>query len=248
MSIIKPANRPLQVFFRSAPIPCPYLPDRQESKLFTRLVPASGADVNSALSQAGFRRSHDIVYRPVCPDCAACVPVRVPVARFAARRTLARIRRRNADLALRLVPAHPTLEQYRLFHAYQQSRHGDGEMARMSLADYCAMVEEGRADTVIVEARDAAGRLVAAMLTDRLADGLSAVYCFFDPAETDRSLGTFMIVCLIETAQALERPYVYLGYFIAGSRKMAYKARFRPLEALTPRGWEPVDEAAFPAG
>jgi arginine-tRNA-protein transferase len=248
MSIIKPANRPLQVFFRSAPIPCPYLPDRQESKLFTRLVPASGADVNSALSQAGFRRSHDIVYRPVCTDCAACVPVRVPVARFAARRTLARIRRRNADLALRLVPAHPTLEQYRLFQAYQQSRHGDGEMARMSLADYCAMVEEGRADTVIVEARDAAGRLVAAMLTDRLADGLSAVYCFFDPAETDRSLGTFMIVCLIETAQALERPYVYLGYFIAGSRKMAYKARFRPLEALTPRGWEPVDEAAFPAG
>jgi leucyl-tRNA---protein transferase len=136
MSIIKPAGRPLQVFFRSAPIPCPYLPDRQESKLFTRLAPSSGPDVNSALSQAGFRRSHDIVYRPVCPDCAACIPVRVPVAGFTAKRTLARIRRRNDDLTLHMVPAQPTLEQFRLFNAYQRSRHGDSDMARMSLADY----------------------------------------------------------------------------------------------------------------
>jgi arginine-tRNA-protein transferase len=244
MSIIQPAVRPLQVFFRSAPTPCPYLPGRFESKLFTRIAGPGAAEANSVLSRAGFRRSHDIVYRPVCVGCAACVPVRIPVARFAPQRTLRRIARVNADLALSEVSAAPTSEQFRLFHAYQQSRHGDSDMARMTLADFCAMLDEGRADTSMFELRDGDGRLAGAMLTDRIEDGFSAVYSFYDPALDRRSLGTYLVLAMVERARAEGLANVYLGYWIEGSRKMAYKARFRPLEALGPGGWAPLEASS----
>lgn len=249
MSVIPPPHRPLQQFFRSGPMPCPYLPGRIERKLFTRLSGPHAAEVNSVLSRAGFRRSHDIVYRPVCPGCTACVPVRIPVADFTPRRTLKRILKANADLTMIEMPATPTAEQYRLFAAYQAARHGDSDMARMSLADYSAMVDEGRADTFLFELRDSAGRLLGVSLTDRLADGLSAVYSFFDPHEDRRSLGTFIILALVARARQEGRPYVYLGYWIANSRKMSYKSRFQPLEALGANGWYRLDDAssAWPA-
>ncbi|WP_207478985.1 arginyltransferase [Arenibaculum pallidiluteum] len=240
MSVIQPPVRPLQQFFRSGPMPCPYIPGRVERKLFTRLAPPTAADVNSTLSRAGFRRSHDIVYRPVCPNCSACVPVRIPVAGFVPTRSLRRVLRNCADLTTTEVPAVATHEQYRLFAAYQASRHGDSDMARMTLTDYAAMVDEGRADTSVFEVRDQAGRLVGAMLTDRLHDGLSAVYSFYDARHERRSLGTFMILALVERARIEGLPYVYLGYWIRSSRKMAYKARFHPLEGLGPSGWEPL--------
>ncbi|MGQ9369952.1 arginyltransferase [Azospirillum sp. A39] len=243
MSIIPPHTRPLQQFFRSGPMPCPYLPGRVERKLFTRLAGPFSAEVNSTLSRAGFRRSHDIVYRPVCPTCSACVPVRIPVAAFTLPRSLRRVLRINGDLTVGEVPAVATAEQYRLFASYQASRHGDSDMARMAMADFAAMVDEGRADTSIVEARDPSGRLVGCMLTDRLADGYSAVYSFYAAAEEARSLGTFLILALVERARAEGLPYVYLGYWIAQSRKMAYKARFRPLEALGPDGWHALPDA-----
>jgi arginine-tRNA-protein transferase len=237
MSVIPFLFRPLQQFFRSGPLPCPYLPGRVERKLFTRLSGPQAAEVNSTLSRAGFRRSHDIVYRPVCPGCDACVPVRIPVADFQPARTMRRLLRLNADLEVTGIPALATVDQYRLFTTYQQSRHDDSDMARMSLADYSAMIDEGRAETLIYEVRDPARRLVGAVLTDRLSDGLSAVYSFFDPAESRRSLGTFMILALVREAIAEGLPYVYLGYWIEESRKMAYKARFQPLEALGRDGW-----------
>jgi arginine-tRNA-protein transferase len=238
MSIIQPPIKPLQQFFRSGPMPCPYLPGRVERKLFTRLVAPSASEVNSTLSRAGFRRSHDIVYRPVCPNCTACVPVRIPVARFEPTRSMRRVLRLGADLSSAEVPAVATHEQYRLFATYQGSRHGDSDMARMTLSDYAAMVDEGRAETAILEVRDGRDRLVGAMLTDRLHDGLSAVYSFYDVREERRSLGTYMILALIERARAAGLPHVYLGYWIRNSRKMAYKGRFRPLEALGPDGWQ----------
>lgn len=241
MSIIPPPLRPLQQFFRSGPMPCPYLPGRVERKLFTRLTLPFASEVNSTLSRAGFRRSHDIVYRPVCPGCNACVPVRIPVAAFTPSRSLRRILRTNEDLHVTEVPAIATHEQYRLFTAYQHSRHGDSDMARMTLNDYTAMVDEGRADTCIFEVRDARERLVGAILTDRLVDGLSAVYSFFDASQPRRSLGTFMILALVETALREGLSHVYLGYWIEGSRKMAYKARFRPIEALSRDGWHPLE-------
>lgn len=237
MSIIPPLHRPLQQFYRSGPMPCPYLPNRVERKLFTRLGGNFAVEVNSSLSRAGFRRSHDIVYRPVCPTCQACVPVRIPVARFKPGKTLRRNRRDNDDLTTGMIPAAATVEQYRLFIAYQNARHDDSDMARMAMGDFTAMIDEGRADTSIMEARDGDGRLIGAMLTDRLEDGYSAVYSFYDAAQENRSLGSFLILALIDQALADGLPYVYLGYWIADSRKMAYKARFNPLEYLGPDGW-----------
>lgn len=241
MSVIPTLFRPLQQFFRSGPLPCPYLPGKVERKLFTRLSGPHAAEVNSTLSRAGFRRSHDIVYRPVCPGCDACVPVRIPVADFTPGRTMRRLQRLNADLVVTGTPALATVEQYRLFTAYQQSRHGDSDMARMSLADYSAMIDEGRAETTIFELHTDARKLLGAILTDRLEDGLSAVYSFFEPGEQRRSLGTYMILALIEQARRENLPYVYLGYWIEASRKMAYKARFYPLEALGREGWARMD-------
>ena len=238
MSVIPPRQRPLQQFFRSGPMPCPYLPGRVERKLFTRLVPPFASEVNSTLSRAGFRRSHDIVYRPVCPTCSACVPVRIPVADFVPERSMRRVLKRNADLTMTEVSAMATGEQFRLFSAYQRTRHGDSDMARMTMADFVSMVDEGRSETSVFEVRDLDDKLIGCILTDRLADGYSAVYSFYDAAQEQRSLGTFIILKLIEHCMLGGDPYVYLGYWIEGSRKMAYKARFQPLEILGRDGWQ----------
>lgn len=240
MSVIPPLHRPLQQFFRSGPMPCPYLPGRVERKLFTRLMGINAGEINSQLSRAGFRRSHDIIYRPVCPGCTACVPVRVPVARFQPSRMMRRVARANADLSFTLAPAEATMEQFQLFAAYQDARHNDSDMNRMAPGDFAAMLEEGQADTHLLEGRDATGRLRAVMLVDRLDDGYSAVYSFFDPTEPKRSLGTQLILALIALAQSQDRPFVYLGYWIEGSRKMDYKVRFQPMEALGRDGWVPL--------
>ena len=238
MSVIPPRQRPLQQFFRSGPLPCPYLPGRVERKLFTRLIPPFATEVNSTLSRAGFRRSHDIVYRPVCPTCSACVPVRIPVADFVPERSMRRVLKRNADLTMTEVAALATGEQFRLFIAYQRTRHGDSDMARMTMADFVSMVDEGRSETSVFEVRDLDDKLIGCILTDRLADGYSAVYSFFDATQERRSLGTFLVLKLIEHCMLGGDPYVYLGYWIEGSRKMAYKARFQPLEILGRDGWQ----------
>lgn len=237
MSIIQSPYRPLQQFFRSGPMPCPYIPGRVERKLFTRLSGPQAMEVNSSLSRAGFRRSHDIVYRPVCPGCNACVPVRIPIALHRPDRALRRIIRRNEDLRIVPRPARGTEEQYRVFAAYQKARHVDSDMSRMSASDFVAMIDEGQVDTHLFEARGNDGRLYGAVLADRLEDGFSAVYSFFDPAESRRSLGTYLILGLVEAARLHGLPYVYLGYWIGESRKMAYKGRFRPLEMLDRNGW-----------
>jgi arginine-tRNA-protein transferase len=241
MSIIKPAAGRLHHFFRSGPMPCPYLPDRTERKLFTRLNGPDAGELNSTLSLAGFRRSHDIVYRPVCPSCRACVPVRIPTLLFRPSRSMRRTLRLNGDLTMAERPARATIEQFALFRRYQLSRHGDSDMARMSEADYAAMIEEGSVATSLFEFRDARRRLVGAILTDRLEDGYSAVYSFFAPEEARRSPGIHMVLALVEQARATGLAHVYLGYWIGQSRKMAYKSRFRPLEILGEGGWRPLD-------
>lgn len=237
MSAIDIPRKPVLQFFRSGALPCPYLPGRVERKLFARLSTYNAAAVNAVLTQAGFRRSHDIIYRPVCPNCSACLPVRIPVKRYSPSRSMRRIIRRNADLTFSIAPATATVKQFELFTRYQQARHGDSDMARMGLTDYVAMVDEGRANTELLEARDSEGELIGVMLVDRLPDGFSAVYSFFDPDEADRSLGCQLILSLVEEAAASDLDYVYLGYWIEESRKMAYKTRFQPLEILGPRGW-----------
>lgn len=239
-------NRPLQPFHRSGPMPCPYLAGQIERKLFTRLTGPFAAEINSTLSRAGFRRSHDLVYRPVCPGCEACVPVRVPVAAFRPTRTQRKVARAFADHAFIATPALATTEQYALFAAYQSGRHAESDMAHMTLEDYVAMINDGSADSSVFEMRED-GRLIGAMLVDRLSDGASAVYSFFDPERAHDSLGTALILKLIEHVAESGGTYVYLGYWIAGSRKMAYKSRFQPLEGLSESGWRTLETEPDPA-
>jgi len=229
-----------QHFYRTAALPCPYLPGKIERKLVTELAGRHASAFYNELSRAGFRRSHHLAYRPACVGCNACVPVRIPVAGFVESKSLKRIRNANRDLFPRPIEADATLEQFRLFQRYQRSRHADSDMAAMTFGDYQAMIEDSPVATKMIELRSADGTLHGTGLYDPLDDGLSAVYSFFDPAQTKRSLGTLLVLALIDEARRKKLAYVYLGYWIEGSPKMSYKSRFHPLEALGPRGWRPL--------
>jgi arginine-tRNA-protein transferase len=233
---------PLQHFYRTASLPCPYIAGRTERKLVTELAGREAATFYNDLSRAGFRRSHHLAYRPACIGCAACVPVRIPVADFVESRSLRRIRRIDRDLVSHLREPRATPEQYRLFARYQRSRHADSDMAAMSFGDYRAMVEDSPVDTALLELRDAAGVLLGSSLADVLDDGLSAVYSFYAPEAPRRSLGSYLVLMLVDEVRRRRLPYVYLGYWIEESPKMAYKARFRPLEGLEPQGWRRLVE------
>lgn len=239
----RPPRRP-QFFYTTAPLPCPYLPGRTERKIVTELSGTEAEALHERLSRAGFRRSHNIAYAPVCPGCQACVPIRVVSEEFMPDRTQRRILRANADLTISEMPARATAEQFTLFQRYQKNRHADGDMAAMGYYDYRAMIEDTPISTGILEFRDAQDRLLGACLTDWLADGLSAVYSFFDTDEDKRSLGTFAVLWLIGRARSLGLPYVYLGYWVPESRKMAYKARFRPSEILISGAWHRLGDDA----
>lgn len=233
----KTLTRPQRFFFGTRTLPCPYLPEKVERKVVTDLAGADPQELYERLSRAGFRRSHGLAYRPACPGCSACVPVRIRAEEFVPGKSFRRILRNNADLTAEDRPAAATAEQYRLFLRYQRSRHSGGDMSEMSFSDYRAMVEDTPVESRIIEFRDSAGTLKAAMLADRTDASLSAVYSFFEPAEASRGYGSFMILWLVEHAKNTSRPHVYLGYWIEDSPKMAYKVRFRPLETLGPEGW-----------
>jgi len=226
-----------QHFYRTAALPCPYLDGKAERKLVTELAGRQATAFYNELSRAGFRRSHHLAYRPACVGCSSCVPVRIPVANFVESRSLRRIRNLNRDVLRRPIEAEATLEQFRLFQRYQRSRHADSDMAAMTFGDYQAMVEDSPVATQMVELRDAKGVLLGSGIYDPLDDGLSAVYSFYAPEAAKRSLGTLLVLALVEEARRRNLAYVYLGYWIADSAKMSYKARFRPLEALGPKGW-----------
>src|SRR5579862_2550764 len=232
-----------QHFYRTASLPCPYIPGKTERKLVTELAGRHATNFYNELSRAGFRRSHHLAYRPACVGCSACVPVRIPVTEFVESRSLRRIRNANRDLLRRFLDADATLEQFRLFQRYQRSRHAESDMAAMTFGDYQAMVEDSPVATKMAELRDGSGMLLGTGLYDPLDDGLSAVYSFYAPEQPKRSLGTALVLALVDEARRRKLPYVYLGYWIADSNKMAYKARFRPLEALGTRGWHRILES-----
>jgi leucyl-tRNA---protein transferase len=243
-------SRDTPQFYLTAPSPCPYLPGQEERKVFTHLVGERAAELNNLLTHGGFRRSQSIAYRPACERCRACVSVRVIAGEFAPTRNMRRVLDRNADLAGEMRVAVPTSEQYSVFRAYLDARHCDGGMADMTVLDYAMMIEDSHVATRLIEYRrpaDAAaavpgpGELLAVALTDVLDDGLSMVYSFYEPAPEQRSLGTFMILDHIARARRMGLAYVYLGYWVRGSRKMDYKGRFRPQERLAPEGWRRTD-------
>lgn len=229
-------------FYLTAAGPCPYLPGRQERKLFTRIDPGEGPGLNDALTHAGFRRSQGVLYRPACEQCDACHSARIPADRFDWSRSFRRILKRNSDLIRVEKPAEATAEQFALLTRYLDSRHGDGDMAGMSFGEYVLMVSDGAQRTDLVEYRDETGRLRACALVDRLRDGPSLLYSFFDPDDAARSPGTFMVLDAIRWTNDNGFSNVYLGYWVPGSRKMDYKSRFRPLEVLTSAGWQSLED------
>ncbi len=241
-------------FYVTAPQPCPYLPGRLERKLFTHLTHDKPPELVDRLLTTGFRRSQNIAYVPYCEGCQACVSVRVLSNEFQPDRSMKRIQQRNSRLVARRMAPTPTAEQYALFRTYIDARHSDGGMADMTVFDYRMMVEDTVIETFLTEYREqptnADGRefdtwpLKAVALCDRLADGISMVYSFYDPSDERLSLGTYMISEHIEFARHIGLPYLYLGYWIEGSRKMSYKTRFKPQERLGPDRWERFIESA----
>ena len=237
-------------FFVTSPSPCPYLPGRMERKVFTELSGAHAGELNDALRRIGFRRSQGVAYRPSCADCQACVSVRVVADRFAPGGSQRKLIKRNEDLEVSACKPWSTDEQFELLQRYLSARHPGGGMAEMDELDYADMVEQTPVNTHVIEYREPSrdgrpGKLVGACLTDQQADGLSMIYSFFDADSADRpGLGTYIILDHIRRASAAGLAYVYLGYWINGSTRMAYKAKFRPIEKLTPAGWTEFDPAA----
>jgi arginine-tRNA-protein transferase len=230
--------------FLTAAMPCPYLPGRQERKLFTHLTGRRATSLHHLLSDNGFRRSQNLIYRPACDGCSACQSVRIVVGAFDLTSRFRRIRRINADVTVEVCAPRATAEQYALFKRYLEARHSGGGMTQMSFVDYEYMVEDTPVQTVVVEYRLATGDhpLVAVALTDVMPDGLSMVYSFYDPNLDKRGLGNLLILDHIEQVQLAGLDYVYLGYWVKDSPKMAYKGLFRPLEVQRgPLGWQRLE-------
>ncbi|RXD07005.1 arginyltransferase [Sphingomonas sp. UV9] len=236
-------------FFVTSPSPCPYLPGRQERKVFTELTGPHAGELNDALGRIGFRRSQGVAYRPSCAGCTACVSVRIVAGEFVRNTTQRKLLRRHGDIEITACKAWATDEQFQLLRRYLGARHPGGGMAGMDEDDYADMIEHSPVNSLIVEYREpgengAQGRLIGACLTDRQADGLSMVYSFFAADDASRpGLGNFIILDHILRARDAGLPFVYLGYWVKGSPRMEYKTRYRPLEVLGPAGWRRLTEA-----
>ena len=240
-------------FYVTAPQPCPYLAGKVERKLFTALQGDGACHLNDVLSHQGFRRSQNVLYRPSCAGCSACLSARIVVADFAASRGQRRVLRRNDHLERVSRSPWATESQYALFRRYLDARHAAGGMADMDMSEFAAMIEESPVRSRVIEYHRAArgGRtrqLAAVCLTDFLSDGVSMVYSFFDPDMQRASLGSYIILDHVRIAAESGLPYVYLGYWVPGSAKMDYKARFQPLEIFADGRWtllDSVDAAAL---
>ena len=215
--------------------------------MFTELSGPHAGELNDALGRIGFRRSQNVAYRPSCLDCGACVSVRVIAPEFQPSASQKRLLKRNVDIEVTACKPWATEEQYELLRRYLRARHPDGGMVDMDERDFSDMVEHSPVRTYLVEYREPStngrpGRLLGACLSDQQADGLSMIYSFFEPDATVRAgMGTYIILDHIVRAGRAKLPYVYLGYWVEGAKRMAYKARFRPLEKLGPGGWRRFD-------
>lgn len=230
-------------FYVTAPQPCPYLEGRMERKLFTALQGDNAEKLNNSLSQQGFRRSQNVLYRPSCTDCSACLSARIDVSTFKASKSQRRTDKRNTDVDRRATSPWATEDQYELFRTYLDNRHADGGMADMDVFEFAAMIEETPIRSRVIEYSNTDGRgLVGVSLTDVLSDGVSMVYSFYAPDMPKRSLGTYMILDHIRIAQEAKLPYVYLGYWVPGSQKMGYKSNFAGLEVYFGGQWQKMPD------
>ena len=227
-------------FFRTPAHPCSYLEEREAVTLFVDPATPMTPALYSALSQRGFRRSGEFLYRPHCQGCNACIPVRIPVSRFQWRRRHRRLLARNAGVSVESRPARFDREIYALYARYIESRHGDGDMYPPSEEQFTGFLISHWSDTRFYCFREDQ-RLLAVAVVDRLHDGLSAVYTFYDPEQRARGLGNLAVLWQLERCHREGLPYLYLGYWVEECRKMAYKGEFRPLEQLRDNHWQALD-------
>ncbi|MBI42677.1 arginyltransferase [Marinobacter lutaoensis] len=228
------------VFFATPPHACSYLPDREATTMFVDPRARIDKRLYSQLTALGFRRSGSHYYRPHCERCHACIPVRLQVQQFRPDRGLRRVFKRNQDLTCELVPTRFSEEYYALYARYIEQRHSDGDMYPPSREQFISFLVDGATDSWFLEMR-LNGTLVGLAAIDVLDDGLSAIYTTFEPELEERSLGTYAILWQVEEARRRDLPHVYLGYWIKQCRKMNYKTRFHPLEALRDGQWRVME-------
>jgi arginyl-tRNA--protein-N-Asp/Glu arginylyltransferase len=228
-------------FYLTAPYPCSYLPDRMARSQVATPVSMIDTPVFSEMARQGFRRSGHYVYRPRCDHCDACLPVRLVVPEFRPRRSQRRNLARNADIACELRPLEYVEQHYVLYRRYQAVRHAGGGMDMDDREQYRAFLLTSQVDSVLAEFR-LDGRVVMVSLIDRLLDGLSAVYTFYEPDLAKRGLGVYNVLTQIRLADGMHLPYLYLGYWIKESPKMAYKSDYQPLEVCRQGTWTRMTE------
>jgi len=235
------SNLKTLVFFATPAHDCSYLPDREATTMFVDPRAKVDKHLYSQLTALGFRRSGSHYYRPHCEHCNACVPVRLRVEDFKPDRSQRRVLKKNDDLNCRMVRASFTERYYDLYAHYIEERHADGDMYPPSREQFTSFLVEGATDSWFIEILDGEN-LVGLAAVDKLDEGLSAIYTVFDPAYEHRSLGTFAVLWQIQEARRQQLPYLYLGYWIADCRKMNYKTRFRPIEALRGGHWQTMND------
>ncbi len=234
-------------FYVTAPYSCSYLTSRKSRSQVATPNHLITSELYGDLVQMGFRRSGAFAYRPYCDGCRKCIPLRIPVAEFEANRTQRRlIRRHDAQLSIQREPLQFRDEHYRLYQAYQSHRHAGGGMDQDSRDQYAQFLLQSRVSTELISFRQPNGDLIMVSLVDKLPDGLSAVYTFYDPTDPRNSFGTYGILWQIAECQRLNLTFLYLGYWIAESKKMAYKANFNPCEMLIHGQWRRVQNFSEP--
>lgn len=239
-SIAKEDNFFTLQFYATAPYPCSYLEGRQARSQVATPAHLINRDSYADLIRQGFRRSGVFVYRPHCDNCQACIPVRTRVDLFQANRSQRRALQQHANLRTEVYPLSFAQEHFDLYQRYQTHRHAGGGMDQDNRDQYAQFLLQSRVDTRLVEFRDEDEILRMVSIIDLLDDGLSSVYTFYDPDEPNSSYGTYNVLWQIEQVKQLKLAYLYLGYWIEASRKMAYKTNFKPLQALIDGTWQDI--------